>query len=775
MNTIMMVALQEMRFNIKGVGYWVLVVLINSLLLYSLYDDQWFSLRSVQFFYMFFVFWNTGMINRDWRTSASEFVNTLPCKDWELLMGRALGNFLLLGLLGIEMFLVITVAVMFFFHTPMPFFDLLCFYWLNYFLVSVNSISIVLLIETICSSSLLIYTLITALYLLLMFKIGWDSYTILPYWFPPINLAVNLAATEFPSQLTERFPKTGLMPMVICYQLGLAAILFLVSYYFYSKRRSLGQPGLSYILMLTIAFAVFLLGFIPFVREYEEREQTYQQSFANAVADAGQVVDLAKVLDPTSYVMDIKLKTALNTMDCGVRLTFKNTSNREIQEIPLTLKNYYVIQQVKDSGGKELVWERKGDFIVVKLSSPLAAGTTMELCLDYSGKVWEWFMDIDSQPRGLINYVSPDMTLLRSGHAWYPVLGKIQVYKKIDWSDQPQPALSARNVSHLPASFSISVQIDRDMEVVTGLPLKEDTYLEESGRKFVFGSPSAQDIFLIAAPYKTIKGAGSNENIIVYCAKPHEENAKSIVTLVNDRVAFYEKLIPLNDKQYWNLVEVPKFLLNSWMGETSERKKIGLKNAILISEFDFLTLPSENTTEAKRHLLYLEESILSLWWSGFDTNDPGNINAGMLSYMHTLYKESKLGKGYYNGVKQFWLQYEAIPSAGREQTHAGGDNLVIKEIFLIIDDIRQSELGDEGVKEFMQKVHAVSVNTYDHELDWSDMLHIMDQFGQTLLQKGYSNQQINRIMAEPRKKADYMNSLNLPSVEEKRPFSGRVR
>jgi len=784
MNTIIAIALQEMRLGLKGVGYWVLVVLVNFLLLYSLYEDQWFALRVTVFLYVFFIFWNTGIVARDWRSGTAEIVNTLPCMDWELLLGRALGGFLLLGLLGMEMFLVATSAVLFVFPTPMPFSDLLWNYWLNYFLISINSICITLFMEAICRSSIFLSTMLTVFYLILMVILDGDLNTSLPYWLPPINLAVDLAATEFPSQLTGRFPKTGFIPMVLCQQLGLSAMLFLVSYYFYSKRRSLGQLRLSYILMLTTAFAVFLAGSILFVQEYEERDQTYHESFMNAMADAGQAVDTANMLQPVSYVMDIKLKTALSTVDCGAKLAFRNMSNGEIQEIPLTLKNYYIIHNIKDGNGKELAWERNGDFIAVKLSAPLAAGATMKVDLDYSGKVWEWFTDSDAQPRGFINFVSPVMTLLRSGHAWYPVLGKNPVYNIIDypskWTNQPTQILSARNVSHLPAAFAITVEIDRDMEVVTGLPLKEELYLAEgTGRKFTFFSSAAQDVFLIAAPY--VKIADPKGSVITYCAKLHEKNANPIITLVNDRVTFYKKLIPLTDKQSLNIVEAPQFLLNSWMGETAERKRLGLRNAILISEYFFKSLPNEDTSEKELQMLHFEEAVLGFWWPGFDTSDPGNISAGMLSYMHTLYKENILGKEYYDGVKHFWLQYKpeskwvSGPGVDRDRSHAGGDNLVVKEVFLILDDIRQSELGDEGVKAFMQKVHALSVDTYDRELDWHDVLYAIDELEQELLQKGYSLQQVNRIMADPREKAEYINSLHLSSAEVVTPFRLRVR
>jgi hypothetical protein len=267
--------------------------------------------------------------------------------------------------------------------------------------------------------------------------------------------------------------------------------------------------------------------------------------------------------------------------------------------------------------------------------------------------------------------------------------------------------------------------------------------------------------------------------VTTYYAKLDEENANTIITLVQDRTTFYENLIPRSNKQYLNVVEVPQFLLDSWLEETAERKKLGLKNAILVSEYFLKLLPNEDTSEKKLQMLYFEEAVLSLWWPAFDTSDPGNISAGMLSYMYTLYKENLLGKAYYEDVKQFWLQYKPVPNlvAGEDgdRIQAGGDNLVVKEIFLILDDIRQSELGDEGVQYFMQKIHAESVSTYDRELEWLDMLHIMDDFGQELLQKGYSTQQVNRIMTGPRQKAETMNSLKLSSVEEARSFRLRVR
>lgn len=782
MNNIMAIALQEMRVGIKGIGYWVLVVVVNCLLFYSLYEDQFFALRVIAVFYLFFVFWNIGMISRDWRSGTVEIVNTLPCKDWELLLGRAMSSFLLLGLLGMQMFFVVAAMVLFVFPAPVPFFDLLWNYWLNYLLIIINSICVTLFIDTICRSNIFLAALIAAIYLLLSSILDDDHNTLLPYWLPPVNLAYNLAATEFPSQLTGRFPKNGFLPMVLCQQLGLSAMLFLGSYYFYRKRRSWGKRGLSTIVLVTAAFSVFLAGSLSFVLEYKAREQSYQESFKNAMADAGQAADQSNRLQPVSYVMDINLKTALNTADCVVKLVLKNTGHSQAQEIPLTLKSYYEVQHVTDSSGEELVWERQGDFVAVKLNEPLAAGATMEIALHYSGKVGEWFTDYDAQPRGLINFVSPAMTLLRSGHAWYPVLGKNPVYSIAEyqsrWSNEPIQILSARNVSHLPASFSITVEIDRDMEVVTGLPLREGIDVSEgTGRKFTFFSSSAQDAFLLAAPY--VKIADQSTDVTAYCAKLHEENANTIITLVKDRTTFYENLIPRANKQYLNVVEAPQFLLDSWLEETAERRKLGLRNAILISEYFWKLLPNEDTSEKKLQMLYFEEAVLSLWWPAFDTSDPGSISAGMLSYMYTLYKENGLGKAYYEDVKQFWLQFKPVPNlvAGEDgdRSQAGGDNLVVKEIFLILDDIRQSELGDEGVKSFMQKIYAESVNTYDRELGWPDMLHIMDDFGQELLQKGYSTQQVKRIMTGPRQKAEAMNSQKLVSVEEAKSFRFRVR
>lgn len=88
--------------------------------------------------------------------------------------------------------------------------------------------------------------------------------------------------------------------------------------------------------------------------------------------------------------------------------------------------------------------------------------------------------------------------------------------------------------------------------------------------------------------------------------------------------------------------------------------------------------------------------------------------------MYVLYEENILGKDYYESVRQSWLQSEPpskIVNAGidPDRKHVGGDNVMVKEVFLLLDDIRRSDLGDAGVKAYLQAIHARSISLKNSE------------------------------------------------------------
>ena len=758
MNIIMAIARQEIFFELKGFGYWILVLLTNSLLLYSLFEDQHIVLRAIQFYYVVFVFWNVGIISRDTNKGTLSFLQVLPLHGASILIARFLASFLLLLLLGIELFLVSLSVRAFDFPNQVSFDNLFFSYWIDYIIVCIHSILVVLFIDMLSGANRFRAVSLTVLYCIIHVGVDGDITTALPYWLPPCNLAVNLAATNVPSQVTGLFPNGRLLGAILSEQLGLVGVLFGVSCYAYSKRRFEQRRRYVYVVMALIAASAFFFGAYKLSAEYESREQSYKEATAVAEIDA-QDTSLGAQLETTEYKMSVQLITGDHSMQCQTKLTVDNETGREAMTIPFTLKNYYKIEKITDNTGKKLIWRRVGDFLEVDLPSPLPSGEQKSIQIDYHGKVGEWFTHYDAEPRGFINFVSPEMTLLRSGQAWYPIVGK---YKLADILECPQyvgkveQVLKSQKAVHRPVAFAIKVKIDQPMEIVTGLPILSTESLV-NGQEVDFASDSAQDVFILAAPYKKTAAA----DLPVYSAALHAFSAATIQEQVRLRLDFYEKWIPLSGPHYFPIVEIPDFLLNNWLGQSPEYKRISLQNSIMIAESYFYLFPREDTDELELQKLHFEESVLFLWWPRFSTTNPGSIDAGLLSYMYVLYEENILGKDYYESVRQSWLQSEAVSQIANagidpDRKHVGGDNVMVKEVFLLLDDIRRSDLGDAGVKTYLQEIHARSISLENRDLNWTDVLQALDSCEKNLQAAGYSVKQIQAAMEVSRKRAARM-------------------
>lgn len=755
MNIIMAIVRQEIFFELKGFGYWILVLLTNSLLLYSLFEDQHIVLRVIEIYYVFFVFWNVGIISRDANKGTLLFLQVLPLNGVPVLLARFFASFLLLLLLGVELFFVSLSVRAFDFPNQVSFDNLFFSYWVNYIIVCINSISVVLFIDMLSGMNRFRTMGLTVLYCIIHVGVDGDITTVLPYWLPPCNFAVNLAATNVPSQVTGLFPNGKLLGATLSEQLGLAGVLLGVSCYVYSKRCFEQRRRYAYVVLVFIAASAFFCGAYKLSEEYESREQSYKEAIAATEIDA-QDTSLGAQLETLEYKMSVQLLTGEHSMQCQTQLTFANETGRVVQTIPFTLKNYYKIEKIIDNTGKTLIWRRTGDFLEVDLSSPLPSGEQKSIQIDYQGKVGEWFTNYDAEPRGFINFVSPEMTLLRSGQAWYPIVGK---YKLADILKCPQyvgkveQVLKSQKAVHRPVAFAIKVKTDQPMEIVTGLPILRTENLK-NGQEVDFASDSSQDIFILAAPYKKTAAA----DLPVYSAALHVGNSTIIQEQVRQRLAFYEKWIPLSGAHYFPIVEIPDFLLNNWLGQSPEYKRISLQNSIMIAESYFYLFPREDTDELELQKRHFEESILFLWWPRFSTTDPGSIDAGLLSYMYVLYEENILGKDYYESVRQSWLQSEPpskIVNAGidPDRKHVGGDNVMVKEVFLLLDDIRRSDLGDAGVKAYLQAIHARSISLKNRDLNWTDVLQALDSYEKNLQTIGYSVEQIQAATEASRQRA----------------------
>ncbi|SEJ93661.1 hypothetical protein SAMN05660742_12623 [Propionispira arboris] len=759
MNIIMAIVRQEIFFELKGFGYWILVLLTNSLLLYSLFEDQHIVLRAIELYYVFFVFWNVGIISRDANKGTLTFLQVLPLNGVPVLSARFLASFLLLLLLGVELFLVSLSVRAFDFPNQVSFDNLFFSYWVNYIIVCINSISVVLFIDMLSGANHFRTMGLTLLYCIIHVGVDGDITTALPYWLPPCNFAVNLAVTNVPSQVTGLFPNGKLLGAILSEQLGLAGVLLGVSCYVYSKRCFEQRRRYVYVVLVLIAASAFFCGAYKLSAEYESREQSYKEAIAATEIDAQDTSLGAQLLETLEYKMSVQLLTGEHSMQCQTQLILSNETGRAVRTIPFTLKNYYKIEKIIDNTGKKLIWRRTGDFLEVDLPSPLPSGEQQSIQIDYHGKVREWFTNYDAEPRGFINFISPEMTLLRSGEAWYPIVGK---YKLADILECPQyvgkveQVLKSQKAVHRPVAFAIKVKTDQPMEIVTGLPILSTENLK-NGQEVDFASDSAQDIFILAAPYKKTAAA----DLPVYSAALHAFSAATIQEQVRLRLDFYEKWIPLSGPHYFPIVEIPDFLLNNWLGQSPEYKRISLQNSIMIAESYFYLFPREDTDELELQKLHFEESVLFLWWPRFSTTDPGSIDAGLLSYMYVLYEENILGKDYYESVRQSWLQSEPVSQIANagidpDRKHVGGDNVMVKEVFLLLDDIRRSDLGDAGVKVYLQEIHARSISLENRDLNWTDVLQALDSCEKNLQITGYSVEQIQAATEASRQRALHM-------------------
>jgi hypothetical protein len=245
------------------------------------------------------------------------------------------------------------------------------------------------------------------------------------------------------------------------------------------------------------------------------------------------------------------------------------------------------------------------------------------------------------------------------------------------------------------------------MEILTGLP-SDKAVCATAGVNAWFESSAAQDLYLLAAPYAYAAAKG---NFRVCCAKEHVPEAEKILQEIQPQFAFYNHIIPLKENPPFDIIEMPIFLLDSWEDQAAERKRVSLHKAVLVSEAYFRMHPFRETDEIIRQQDYIRESLLALWWPAFATGDDSNICAGLLAYMDALYQESIHGKKAYLERKNFWLNFEpeeTIASGSgidRDCNFPGGESIVVQQIFFMLDDIRTSSLGEEGLRHLLNALY----------------------------------------------------------------------
>lgn len=757
----------EFHYGIRRPGYLALVIICNLLVLYSLYEDQSIAIRATMFFYVFFLFFEIGTVSRDQHSGMNRITDGCPISLGLRMAGRGCGQLLLFFLLGFEIVLLVCLANHYLFDDMFSGSTLFQQYFFNYCLVSVNALCLVWLVETICKNNVFAALLgvCTVVFITIFFE--GDHATVFSYMVPPLNFGTNLFAADMPSGLTGIFPKAGMVYWVLAEQ-GCLSLAFLLLSYFITHYRAYDRCPKWQVLLLT---AGFLCGGVASASHlsgiYKSYEAGYQETLQLAKQEQETVEQEQSDVPVISYTMNLELHSVKHLMDCQTVVTMENRGMMLKDKLFFTLMADCHIKQISDMEGQSLSWQQHGDFVEVFLDKAMLPGQTASLKFVYKGVFWKCFTDCDAKPRGMIDFVAPEMVVLRSGNAWYPLGGYHYLYQLEDYQGkgirryESRTILSHRYISHPSARFQLCVNADRPMEILTGLPIYREEHAAGSTKTW-FISEAAQDIYLLAAPYVYAAGKG---NFRVYCAQEHTARAEKILQTICPSFEFYEHIISLKETPPFAIVEMPIFLLDSWENQAAERKRVSLHKAVLVSEAYFRMHPFRENDEITRQQDYVRESLLSLWWPAFATGDDSNICAGLLAYMDVLYQESIYGKKAYFERKNFWLHFEleeTIASGSgidRESNFVGGESMVVQQVFFMLDDIRASSLGEDGLHHLLNALYEKSLSKETRDLNGLDVYEVLQEEEDSLLSQGKNVETVKGVFKSMRERALYLQKL----------------
>jgi hypothetical protein len=247
-----------------------------------------------------------------------------------------------------------------------------------------------------------------------------------------------------------------------------------------------------------------------------------------------------------------------------------------------------------------------------------------------------------------------------------------------------------------------------------------------------FVSKGARDVFLLAGPYEHTKVEipGREKLVDVYHFSKQDYNLKNMAYKVR-QIDYYSSLIPRINKisdgenleREYLIFEAPRFLTYDNLMNTSN---LGFIDSIAIPEAIFLTkaLYSPWWSQPAGRILS-EARSLNLWWPNCFNKDSGDIADGLALYMYVLYNENRYGKEFYHKAKEYWLFYNHESAENAEML--GQRGRVVQETFLLMDMIRQSHLGDNGVKQFLRIIHASYLDK--HVIELADIVIALESMG----------------------------------------------
>lgn len=650
-------------------------------------------------------------LTRDRREDFAALAGALPYNSWLRLSGQALAIFTAYLGVGAGLLLITLTAA----ATGLPIHVSLSACWafiLKYAVACLNAIGIACLAVNLTKSPLRLYGLLAAWWLAGVFMTS-NTGSLFPQWLAITNFTFIHGFGGNPSETAGIFPKEKTVGVIIIFQVICSLLLVWLGAVTDQARRGARQRFVRTCLTGGLPCLAGIIVVFVLVYQYVAVDQATRPitdlNAGPAVAAAASPGSSAAV-SAAGYNIYVQLDTAAHTLTAQTELTLKNADANPPQALEFTLLPYLKVQQVTDlSTGQALPWRQEGQGVTVKPPDGFVAGRELTLGISYSGAVWEWLEDLHGQPSGMVNFVAEPFSCLRGGHAWYPVLGTkplaVPVSYLAPWDSEPRQLTERRLVSHDPVPLHLTVETTKKLAVLSNVDLVEKQQ-DGSVERHKFFSPAAREVFLLAGPYEVtrVKVTGAERVVSFYHLPGHNNNLQSLTNGYAAQIDFYETLVPRKTNATGNYVlfEAPRFFTYDSLMRINN---LGFIDAVPVTEAVCLTKAvwSPWWSQAAGRALS-QARLLNLWWPNCFSQANGDLADGMALYMHILYMEHRQGKKFYDEARTYWLGYN--DGSYDNDALLGRRGQLVQEVFLLLDAIRTSSVGDEGVKQFLRIVHA---------------------------------------------------------------------
>jgi len=770
-------AIFEIKLYLKDKKFWFVAFLLNAYAWAAfLLAGQVISGVS-QMFIPVLLFLSAEVVTKDRREDFTEIIDTLPYNSLFVLSGRALAVLFCFILLGIELLLSMLLAA----KTSLPVYISWSACWAfmaKYLIACINVIGITFIVSSLTKNTVRFYSILLFWWLLGVFLTG-NTGILFPQWVAIANFTFIHGFGGNPSEIAGLYPYDGVIAAIIYFQITWSTILFIIAVIIENIRRgSRGTIIRTCLPQVLICIVIILVSFYATWQRLDFQSSNNKDALANYSTRLPQKanIDVQSTIFPAAYDLYITLDSKTHNMAVKAQITLKNLGKTLSPTIEFTLRDYLHVERVVNMAtGEALAWKQQGSNLIVNPpSGSFTSAGFLVVEISYSGRVWEWAKDIYGQPTGLVNFVASPFTFLRGGYAWYPVLGRQPLYAttsySLPWTNQPKQLIQNLLVTHIPVPFKMTVESDQDVMLISNME-SNTTYRDGTVQRNEFKSEAGRDVFLLAGPYEHTKimVAGTEKMVDFYHFPTHDYNLNNMAYKVS-QIDYYSSLVPrrkntaafVDSNSGYAIFEAPRFLTYDSLMNTSN---LGVIDAISMPEAIFLTkaLYSPWWSQPAGRILS-EARSLNLWWPNCFSKSKGDIADGLALYMYILYNENKQGKKFYDHAKEYWLFYNEKSPDNEDMLRQRGR--VVQEVFLLMDNIRQSNFGDNGVRQFLRFVNRRYQDKRVIEI--ADMVDALELIG------ALKQHDDVRKDAGPRDDK-YRNSINTLSHHLKNPSENRIR